>query len=370
MPARPLTSLGARRQIWAGAAGAVALAGLTIVLRAARADVSLTMVFLLYLAAVVALSAAGGPVVGVATAVAAFVLVNFFFTEPLHTLDVAEAEQLLELLIFLAVSGTVATLVDTASRRQLELVAHTEQSARQAARLGATNDLRTALLRAVSHDLRTPLATAKVATSSLLATDVELPAEVRTELLELADSELDRLVAIVENLLDAGRLEAGALQVEIRLVSLDELFERTLAGVAAGDRHRVMAWIGEGADQVATDPALLERVLANLIANALAADTAGTIAVNATADDAGSVIVDVIDHGPGMSPDQLASAFAPFQRFEDRGWASGAGLGLAICKGFCDALGADLTLGPTDGGGLTARIDIPIAAPGVDEVDR
>lgn len=358
MAIRSLTALSAKRQSWSGAAAVVVLAAITLGLRSVRGEVSLAMVFLVYFATVVALSAAGGPLVGVATALAAFVLVNFFFTEPLHTLNVAEAEQLLELLIFLAVSGTVATLVDTASRRQLEIEEHTEQ----AARLAATNDLRTALLRAVSHDLRTPLATAKVATSSLLATDVELPAESRAELLQLADSELDRLVAIVENLLDAGRLEAGTLPVDIRPVMLDDVFERARAALPAEARPLVMAWIGEGAEQVLADAALLERVLVNLVTNSLAADPTGAVAITASADDAGGVLVEVVDHGPGMAAEQLAVAFEPFQRFEDTGRTSGIGLGLAICRGFCAAMHATLDLGPTEGGGLTATIDLPTGA--------
>jgi two-component system sensor histidine kinase KdpD len=349
-----------RRQLWSAAAAVVTLAALTIALRAVRDDVSLTMVFLVYFAAVVALSAAGGPIVGLAVALAAFGVVNFFFTEPLHTFNVAEAEQLIELLIFLAVSGTVATLVDTASRRLGEIEAQSEQ----AAQLEATNDLRTALLRAVSHDLRTPLATAKMATSSLLATDVELPPESRIELLELADAELDRLVRLVENLLDAGRLQAGVLDVAMRPVSVDDLFARTLAALPDGDRPRVMAWLAEGATTIVTDPALLERVLANLITNALAADPTGHIAVNAEPGDTpGTAVLDVVDHGPGMTDEQRANAFAPFQRYDDRAWSSGIGLGLPICKGFCEAIGATLELIGSEGGGLTARISVPVAAP-------
>jgi len=159
------TGLSRRRQLISAGVAVVVLTLLTLILVAQRGDVSLTIVFLLYLAAVVALSAAGGPIVGISVAIVAFLLVNFFFTEPLHTLDVSDPERLAELIIFLAVSGTVATLVDTAGRRRDVLEVRTAE----AEQLAAANDLRTALLRAVSHDLRTPLTTAKLATSSLLA---------------------------------------------------------------------------------------------------------------------------------------------------------------------------------------------------------
>ena len=356
LPRHLLGGLSARRQAASAIAATVVLATMTLVLRAVRDDVSLALVFLVYFAAVVALSAAGGPLVGVATALVAFLVVNFFFTEPLHTLDVAEAEQLVELLIFLAVSGTVATLVDTASRRRLEI----EQQSAEAARLSAANELRTALLRAVSHDLRTPLTTAKMATSSLRATDVEFDEAARSELLELADTEIDRLVAIIENLLDAGRLQAGALRPEHRLVQVSDLVEHTLASLPAPDRERVVSSVDRQVGAIITDPALLERVLANLVANALAAEPDAQVALSARTAPGGAVVLDVIDRGPGLTAAQRAAAFEPFHRLEDRAPTSGIGLGLTICKGFCEAIGVELDLLDTPGGGLTARVTVPV----------
>lgn len=355
LPRHFLGGLSARRQAASAIAAAVVLATMTLVLRAVRDDVSLTLVFLVYFAAVVALSAAGGPLVGVATALAAFLLVNFFFTQPLHTLDVAEAEQLVELLIFLAVSGTVATLVDTASRRRDEI----ELQSAEAARLSAANELRTALLRAVSHDLRTPLTTAKMATSSLRATDVEFDESSRAELLALADGEIDRLVAIIENLLDAGRLQAGALRPERRPVQVSDLVEHTVASLPGPDRERVVSAVDRDVGAITTDPALLERVLANLLANALAADPAAQIVLSAQIAPGDAVAIDVVDRGPGLTPAQRTNAFEPFQRLEDHRPTSGIGLGLAICEGFCEAIGAELDLLDTPGGGLTARVTVP-----------
>ncbi len=345
-----------RRQVISAGAAVVVLISMTAILQSQRDDVSLTIVFMLYLAAVVALSAAGGPLVGISVAIAAFVLVNFFFTEPVHTLDVSDPERLAELIIFLAVSGTVAGLVDTASRRRDVIEVRTAE----AEQLAAANDLRTALLRAVSHDLRTPLTTAKLATSSLLASDVALDESQRRELLLLADREVDRLVLIVENLLDAGRLQAGVLAVELGDTELGALVEQAIAGLPEEQRRRVDNQVPADAPLVQADRALLERVVVNLVNNALTADADHPIVVGTSGGDDDRVGLDVVDHGPGLSDDQREAAFRPFHRFEDRGSTSGIGLGLPICAGFCEAMGAELTLTTTPGGGLTARVELAV----------
>jgi two-component system sensor histidine kinase KdpD len=336
----------------------IVLSLLTAILQSRRDDISLAIVFLLYLGVVVALSAAGGPLVGACAAVVGFLVVNWFFTEPLHTLNVSDPERLAELIIFLAVAGTVAALVDTATRRQEVLEVRTAENEE----LTAANDLRTALLRAVSHDLRTPLTTAKLATSSLLADDVVLPEPQRTELLRLADQEIDRLIGIIENLLDAGRLQAGVLTVDVVPVSLPQLVDRVVASSPAPQRSRLVNAIGASTPDVRGDLALLERVVANLVANALTADQLNLIEIRADEQPDGRIGLDIVDHGPGLSLDQREEAFRPFHRFEDRASSSGIGLGLPICAGFCDAMGAELALRDTPGGGLTARIALERAA--------
>jgi two-component system sensor histidine kinase KdpD len=351
------TGLSGRRQVVSAVAALLVLVVLTAVLVWQRDDVSSTIIFLLFLAAVVAISAAGGPLVGISAAIVALLLVNFFFTEPLHTLDVSDPEQLVELIIFLAVSGPVATLVDTASRRR-EVI---EQRTAEAEQLAAANDLRTALLRAVSHDLRTPLTTAKLATSSLLASDVTLDEQQRRELIVMADHEIDRLVLIVENLLDAGRLQAGVLKVDLGETDVARVVELVIHGVPEDERGRVRNDVPPELPMVQADRALLERVIANLVANALTADPEHPIVV--AANRRGERIgLEVIDHGPGLSQAQRDAAFRPFHRFEDRGSSSGIGLGLPICAGFCEAMGASLELDATDGGGLVARVLLAVAA--------
>jgi two-component system sensor histidine kinase KdpD len=351
------TGISATRQLISAMAAVIGLTALTATLGSRRDDVSLTIVFLLYLAAVVAVAAAGGPLVGLGSAVVAFLVVNYFFTEPLHTLDVSDPERVAELVIFLAVSGTVAALVNTAGRRREVIEVRTAE----AEQLAAANDLRTALLRAVSHDLRTPLTTAKLATSSLLASDVVLDDDQRHELVAMADREIDRLVTIVENLLDAGRLQAGVLNVDLRDTDLATVAEIVVGSLGADDNRRVRNRVSAALPLVRADRALLERVLVNLVANALTADVDGVIELTGRRRD-GSVAIEVIDHGPGLTPGQHAAAFQPFQRFEDRGSSAGLGLGLPICAGFCEAMGAELRLSATPGGGLTAGVVLEIAA--------
>ncbi len=335
-----------------------ALIGITELLVAQRPAVSLTIVFLLYLATVVAIAAAGGPIVGVSAAVAAFLVVNFFFTEPVHTLNVADGERLAELMIFLAVSGTVSALVDISGRRRYEV----EERTAEANELAAANDLRTALLRAVSHDLRTPLATAKIATSSLLAPEVTLSVEDRNELVRLADHEIDRLVAIIENLLEAGRLQAGALAVAMKPASLETVVRGAWAMLPDADQRRVHFELTDAIDMVLVDEALLTRVLGNLLNNALAADPTGTIVIrSAQASKTDQLVLRVVDHGPGMTPNDRSHASQPFQRLEDRGGRNGIGLGLPISIGFCEAMGVDLALSDTPGGGLTASLTLGAA---------
>ena len=314
--------------------------------------------FLLYLGAVVAISTAGGPVVGVCVAVVAFLVVNWLFTEPLHTLNVADPERLAELIIFLAISGTVASLVDTASRRRGVLEVTTAENEE----LTAANDLRTALLRAVSHDLRTPLTTAKLATSSLLADDIVLAEPERTELLHLADREIDRLVGIVENLLDAGRLQAGALTVEIVPLSLQQVAAQVVATADVTIRGRLAT---------PSPPTCPRRSVMRRCSNASSPTSSATPPTPTRRTRSRSrrpprtTVVSSSTWSttaPACRPSSANRPCAPFHRIEDRGSSSGIGLGLPICAGFCDAMGAELVLLDTPGGGLTARVRLERAA--------
>jgi K+-sensing histidine kinase KdpD len=220
--------------------------------------------------------------------------------------------------------------------------------AQQAASAEAVDRLRTALLAAVGHDLRTPLAAVKAAVTSLRADDVTWSAEESEELLATIEEGADRLESLVSNLLDASRLQAGALSVTLAPVGLDEVCARAVAGLAG--RERVVLDVPESLAPVMADAGLLERVLANLVENALRHDP-GVVTVVAEPG-----CVRVVDHGAGLRDPE--AAFAPFQRLGDR-TSGGVGLGLAVARGFAEAMGGTITPETTEGGGLTMAVRLP-----------
>lgn len=235
--------------------------------------------------------------------------------------------------------------------------------AAEAEALARADELRTAMLRAVSHDLRSPLASIKASVSSMRQPDVEWPTEARDDFLASIEDETDRLTSIVTNLLDLSRLEAGVLRPVLRSTSMEEIVPAALHAVgAAGDR--VVIELPPDLPEVQTDPALLDRVMANLVGNALRWSPPGR-RVRVQAHRTGSdVQVHVIDHGPGIPAAQRAVVVQPFHRLDDSGASGGLGLGLAIADRFVAAVGGSLELRDTPGGGLTAVVILPVAADG------
>jgi two-component system sensor histidine kinase KdpD len=242
-----------------------------------------------------------------------------------------------------------------------------QEGAAEAARLARADELRAALLAAVSHDLRTPLASIKACVSSLLQDDVDWTPEAITEFLATIEEETDRLTALVSNLLDMSRLQAGALTLHRRPVGVEEIVPAALSSL--GDRARgdvVEVGVAETLPRVDADPALLERVLANLIDNALAWSPPG-VAVRVEAGGvSGAVHVRVVDRGPGIPAAERDRVFLPFQRLGDRSSGAGVGLGLAVARGFTVAMGGELTVEDTPGGGTTMVVMLPTSpGPGV-----
>jgi two-component system, OmpR family, sensor histidine kinase KdpD len=222
--------------------------------------------------------------------------------------------------------------------------------------------VRTALLAAVSHDLRTPLASAKAAVTSLRSHDVEWDAEDHDELLATADESLDKLARLVDNLLDMSRLQAGALAVFPRPADLAEIVARSLDDLGPAART-VTVSIPDRLPEVAVDPGILERVIANLTANALRYSPPGSPPTLS-----GSVLKDrvelrVIDRGPGIPEEHRDHMFVPFQRLGDTDNTTGVGLGLALSRGLTEAMGGTLEADETPGGGLTMTLSLP-AVPG------
>jgi two-component system sensor histidine kinase KdpD len=458
---RPETAggrLSRRRQV---AGFGLAVAGLPVLaLVAHAAGLGLTGDIPLFLAAVVGVALVGGRWPALVAAVGGFLLLNYFFVPPLHTLAIATRSNLVAVTAFVVVALAVSWVVDLAARRtrQADLAAaeaHTlatiagavlraadpldallrqlrdtfgltsvtllERTAagwRPAATVGdagagegefrvtadqsvtlllrgpelspadqrivrafaaqsavalrqqrltvaAEGDrVRTALLAAVGHDLRTPLASAKAAVAGLRSPDVEFDAADRDELLATAEESLDRLTGLVANLLDMSRLQAGALGMTPADVGLEEVVPRALDELGAAGRT-VAVRLPDDLPAVRADPGLLDRVLVNLVGNALRYSPAGR-PPEITGSRAGErVELRVVDHGPGIPAGKWAQVFRPFQRLGDRNTHDGVGLGLALARGLAEAMGGTLRPAETAGGGLTMILALPgaVASP-------
>ena len=467
LPARSV-GLGSRRLLlgWAIAVLGVPLA--TVGLIPVRDGLELSGDLMAFLMVVVAAAAIGGWWPGVVAALAGSFALNWYFTDPIHTLTISDTENAVALVGFLVVGGVISFLVTQAANRaraagraaaeaealarvagglvgaddpvpsmldrlrttfgltgaavevldpasgrwEVEsasiapggpppagdagdvielgvggrLVLHggplaaedrrvlrafTDQlataleqrrlrAAADAAAVAAESDaLRVGLLRAVSHDLRTPLASIKASVSSLRQDDIVWPPAATAEFLETIDEETDRLDALVGNLLDMSRIEAGAVVVTPVAVGWDEVVAAALASLSE-PVDRVEVAVPETLPRVSADPVLLERAVANLVANALRhAPEPASIRVEAGAV-GDRVDLRVIDTGPGVPPERLADLFRPFQRLGDHA-PGGVGLGLAVAQGFVGALGGTLDAEETPGGGLTMVVRMEAA---------
>jgi two-component system sensor histidine kinase KdpD len=478
--------IGGRRVLAGVLLAAAGLPLLTLALSARGLRLDLGDDLLVYLVAVVTVAVVGGFWPAVMAAVAASLLVNWYFTPPVHTLTIADGKSLLALLLFVTVAVTVSSVVHLAALRARQAARSNEEAqdllalaqtvlggedtpaavlghlthsrggraallersgeawvrvavsgaagsgadagtgagpgapvlrvavrddlvlevagqqrpltgrlldglaaqvgaaldrdrlrtqAAQAEALAEGNRMRTALLAAVSHDLRTPLASIKASVSTLRQTDVEWTEADEAALLATIEQSADRLDALIGNLLDMSRLTAGSLQPFLRATAIDEVAPVALRGLDGGSDLQLA--VPEGLPLVLTDPGLLERVLANLFANALAYSPPGQPPElrAGPASPADRVLLEIIDHGRGV-PDELKERmFEPFQRLDargaDRSGVTGVGLGLAVVKGFLDTMGGSVQAADTPGGGLTMRVLLPCAtaaaasAPGV-----
>jgi two-component system sensor histidine kinase KdpD len=248
-----------------------------------------------------------------------------------------------------------AQITQEMERRALRETADAAES------MAATDRLRTALLGAVSHDLRTPLATIKASLTSLIDLGVALSDTETRSLLESALEEAERLNRLVGQLLDASRVQAGAVHVLFRPVGLDEVVASAIGGLGVG-RDRIRVDISESLPQVQTDPDLLERVVANLAENALAWSPGGDIVKITAGEVSGRVDLRITDRGPGIPLEARDTVFQPFQRLRDSP-GEGVGLGLAVANGLLEAMGNQLLIEDTPGGGTTMVIGLKAASP-------
>ncbi|RNF90716.1 sensor histidine kinase [Streptomyces botrytidirepellens] len=413
----------------------------------------------------------GGMLPALASAAVGSLLLNYYFTPPTHTLTIADPENLVAIVIFLAVAVSVASVVDLAARRThqaarlraesevlsflagsvlrgetsleallervretfgMDTVALLEREsdvapwtragsvggtagvppperpedadvdmpvgdhmalalsgrvlpaedrrvlaafaaqaavvldrqrlmgeAERARELAEGNRIRTALLAAVSHDLRTPLAAIKAAVSSLRADDVAWSAEDEAELLEGIEDGADRLDHLVGNLLDMSRLQTGTVAPLIREIDLDEVVPMALVGVPESD---VTLEIPEDLPMVEVDPGLLERSVANIVENAVKyspRDRPVLVSASALGE---RVELRVADRGPGVPDAAKDRIFEPFQRYGDAPRGAGVGLGLAVARGFVEAMGGSLAAEDTPGGGMTMVLTLRAAS--------
>jgi two-component system, OmpR family, sensor histidine kinase KdpD len=448
-----------RRRLASVLLAAALLPLLTVVLAASRAHLNLADDLLVYLVAVVTITVIGGFWPAVLASVASSLLLNWYFTEPIHTFTIQQPRELLALLLFVTVAVAVSSVVHLAARSAVQAARAREEAASllelaqtvlggadspaavldhltrshggkaelqervagrwiraasscvdgslptasridirddltllvtgqavsatpallagyaaqaaaaldrerlriqaaQAEALAEGNRMRTALLAAVSHDLRTPLASIKASVSSLRQTDVEWSEADQADLLATIEQNADRLDALIGNLLDMSRLHTGSLQPFLRPTAIDEVAPAALLGL--DDCLRLEMAVPDGFPLVLADPGLLERVLANLFSNALRhSPAASPPELHAElADDV--VLLEVVDHGQGVPDEQKERIFEPFTRIGDR--YPGVGLGLAVAKGFAEAMGGRIMAKDTPGGGLTVRIALPAAA--------
>ena len=480
------TALSTRRRLAGFALALLGLPLLTYVLWLVDEDLSITSELLLFLAATVAVALVGGLWPALLAAVGGSVLINYYFTPPVHTFTIAERENVLALIVFVVIAVAVSAVVDLAARRtreaarasadaqtlatvaggvlrgarplaallerlretfglesvtllerrpdappdpgrqrdpgawrvaatvggqpcvapgegdadvpvdddlalvlrghplpaedrrvveafaaQAAVALRQERLAEEAAKAGTlaeADKMRTALLAAVSHDLRTPLASAKAAVTSLRSDEVAFSDDDRDELLATADESLDRLARLVANLLDMSRLQAGALGVTTTAIGLEDAVPRALDEL--GEQARaVVVRISDDLPAVEADPGLLERVLVNVIGNALRFSPAGQPPLLTASEHEGRVELRIVDRGPGIPEAERDDVFLPFQRLGDRDNATGVGLGLALARGLAEAMGGSLVPETTPGGGLTMVLSLPSAETATTEVD-
>jgi two-component system sensor histidine kinase KdpD len=468
-----------RRRLAGYVLGVVLTPLLTLALAGARGDLNLTSDVLAFLVAVIAVALVGGFVPAVLVAIAGSLLLNYYFTPPIHQWTIAETNNVLALSVFIAVGLVVSSVVDGAARRtrqaarasaesQLltttagsvlrgqqavaavlgrvreafgmasvtllectggqgaagqgrahrgptaawQVVAHSGEpplarpedadvevpvtdtltlalrgrplpaddrrvlgafaayaavaleqerlvaAAKAAEPIAEADRMRTALLAAVSHDLRTPLASAKAAVTSLRSADIQWGEEDRDELLATADESLDRLAHLVDNLLDMSRLQAGALAVFPRPTGLDDVVARALDDLGIG-RKAVIVDIPDTLPAVRVDPGILERVIVNLAGNALRYSPPGSPPLLTASALGDRVELRVVDRGPGIPEQDRDRLFVPFQRLGDTDNTTGVGLGLALSRGLTEAMGGTLDPEETPGGGLTMTLSLP-----------
>ena len=476
--ARRLPGLPRRRRTIAAALAVVLLSTLTVVLTQLRDQLALPSVLLIYLLAVVAVALVGGIWPALAGAVAASLLINYYFTQPLYSFTVFRTDDVVALTVFVLVALLVSSVVEVAARMtaeasraaaeaqtlsalagsvlrgetavpallerlretfgmssvtllqrddsaswpprpgqgrrwavvtaagvppcrapgeadtempvgeghvlalrgrvlpaadrrvlaafaaQAEVVIERQrltEAVAAAKPLAEADRIKAALLAAVSHELRTPLASAKAAVASLRSSEMTWTPAEQADLLATADESLDSLTRLMANLLDLSRLQAGAMSASLHPVALATVVARAVDDLGPTG-EAVTVQVPADLPAVQADETLLERIVANLVANAARHAPAHQPVMVTGSTLADRVELRVIDRGPGIPHADRERMFAPFERFH-ADHSAGLGLGLALSRGFAEAMGATLIPEDTPGGGLTMVLSLSVAAP-------
>jgi len=330
------------------AAGLVGIA--TAVGAALRFALSLPDVAMLYVSAIVLVAVRHGRGPSTASAALAVVSYNFFFVPPEYTFDVAHPSHLLTFAVMFAMGLLVSGLTARIRSR--------EGDARRVELRARTEELRSSLLSAVSHDLRTPLAVITGAATTLRDGGGALDEPRRAELLSTLCEEAERMERLVTNLLDMTRLDAGVV-IGREWVPLEEVVGTAIARVDARlGRRLVTTHLPPDLPLVSVDPLLFERVLVNLLENAAKHTPEGTpIEIGAAVKD-DAVEISVSDRGPGLLPGAEEQLFEKFFRNAQPG-AAGVGLGLSICRSIVEAHGGTISARNREGGGAVFRVTLP-----------
>jgi two-component system sensor histidine kinase KdpD len=326
-----------------------------------------------YLPAILLISIVWGLRLGLLASVASAVAFNYFQLPPLHRLTIADEENWVALIAFVIVAAISSTVAGLARAQALEAERRREQADRALAELAAlaeerdrmqgemveaealrrSDELKTALLRSISHDLRTPL-TSIIAGGAALGSPTTTSEE-REELSAAVVSEGGRLSRLVENLLDMSRLEAGKAQPRSEPVDIAEVLDAARAAIGRPEIVRLA--VDRELPLVDADAAQLERAFANLLENAVRHGGGRPVLVKSMLLD-DKITVRVVDQGPGIPESERRRIFEPFQHGEG-GSGGGAGLGLAIAKGFIEANGGEIAVDSVVGQGSSFVVAMP-----------
>lgn len=353
------------------------VAGATLLVYPLKSVAPAVSLGVVYIPGVLLISTVWGWRLGVLTAIASALAFNWFHIPPTGRFDVAANRDAVALVTFVIVAIASSSLAEVARARAAEAERRREEADRvlaelrelaadrdrmeaeaiEAGALRRSDELKTALLRSVSHDLRTPL-TSIIAAGTALDSPT-LTKQERHELSEAVVEEGERLSRLVENLLDVSRLESGSAEPRREPVDLAGVLEsarESLGGESAAVRLGIDAEIPE----LVADPVQLERAFANLFANGVRHGDGRPVLVRSR-ESGGRLVVRVVDQGPGIPVQERQRIFEPFYRREG---SQGAGLGLAIAKGFVEANGGEVEVESVPGQGSTFVVSFPLAKGG------